>query len=189
MPGGLRYVALGDSAAQGIGASTPEQGYVSLIAEHLRLSSGKPIEIINLSHSGARIRDVVQEQLPRLAGLHADVITVGVGGNDIGAWNQADFAASAAALCAGLPSRGTVVADLPYFMHEPLETYARTASAILIKECKARGITIAPLHAAMQASGWKGMFTHFAADWFHPNNSGHQLWADAFWQAINVPGK
>ena len=41
-PGALRYVALGDSAAQGIGASDPQHGYVSLIADHLRALSGLP---------------------------------------------------------------------------------------------------------------------------------------------------
>jgi lysophospholipase L1-like esterase len=25
------------------------------------------------------------------------------------------------------------------------------------------------------------MFTLYAADWFHPNDRGYQVWADAFW--------
>jgi hypothetical protein len=28
------------------------------------------------------------------------------------------------------------------------------------------------------------MLTHFAADWFHPNDRGHRVWADAFWSEI-----
>lgn len=30
------------------------------------------------------------------------------------------------------------------------------------------------------------MITDFAADWFHPNDRGHRLWADAFWEAIDI---
>ncbi|MEO5743679.1 MAG: hypothetical protein ABIQ53_03685, partial [Terracoccus sp.] len=37
---GILYVALGDSTAQGIGASRPERGYVGLIAERLRVATG-----------------------------------------------------------------------------------------------------------------------------------------------------
>ena len=31
------------------------------------------------------------------------------------------------------------------------------------------------------------MLTHFAADWFHPNDRGHRVWADAFWDRMS-PG-
>ena len=72
-PGGLVYVALGDSAAQAIGASRPERGYVGLLAERMREQSGQPVQVINLSSSGATIRDLLEEQLPRLLALRPDV--------------------------------------------------------------------------------------------------------------------
>jgi len=28
------------------------------------------------------------------------------------------------------------------------------------------------------------MATDYAADWFHPDDDGHRVWADAFWQAL-----
>jgi len=28
------------------------------------------------------------------------------------------------------------------------------------------------------------MLTQFAADWFHPNDRGHRVWADAFWEQL-----
>jgi len=70
--GGLLYVALGDSSAQGIGASRPERGYVGLVAQHVRESTGQPVLVINLSRSGARIDDVLDRQLPALRGLRPD---------------------------------------------------------------------------------------------------------------------
>ena len=62
--GGLLYAALGDSAAQGIGASDPQHGYVALLAARLRQASGRPVEVVNLSSSGARIGDVLGDQVP-----------------------------------------------------------------------------------------------------------------------------
>lgn len=76
--GGLLYVALGDSAAQGIGASRPERGYVGLIAQRLRDSTGKSVQVVNLSRAGARIGDVLDRQLPAVAALGRtpDLLTV-----------------------------------------------------------------------------------------------------------------
>ncbi|MGJ7440359.1 SGNH/GDSL hydrolase family protein [Aquipuribacter sp. MA13-6] len=56
-PGGLLYVALGDSTAQGVGASRPDRGYVGLLAQRLRERTGTAVQVINLSSSGARIHD------------------------------------------------------------------------------------------------------------------------------------
>ena len=54
-PGDLVYVALGDSAAQGIGASTSDNGYVGLVADRLRERTGNPVLGVNLSRSGATV--------------------------------------------------------------------------------------------------------------------------------------
>jgi len=68
-PGGLVYVALGDSAAQGIGASHPERGYVGLLAERIREQTGRPVQVVNLSRSGATVRDLLDTQLSPLREL------------------------------------------------------------------------------------------------------------------------
>ncbi len=187
-PGGLVYVALGDSAAQGIGASTPDDGYVSLLADRMRERTGHPVLVVNLSRSGATVRDVV-EQLPRLAWLRADVITVGVGGNDIGTYDQARYHRDITALVDRLPA-GTVIADIPYFMHGQAHDDASQAAATIRVLAERRGLVVAPLRETMRARGWIAMFTDYAADWFHPNDRGYRVWADAFWAVLEsrVPG-
>ncbi len=183
-PGGLVYVALGDSAAQGIGASSLQRGYVSLVADRLAASTGRPVQVINLSSSGARIRDVIEEQLPELAGLRRpDLITVDVGGNDLRRYDAATYREDVAALVAGLP-KGTVLADIPYFMHGRAQRDADEAAAFITERATQGGLVVAPLQETMRARGWQGMFTDYAADWFHPNNRGHRVWADSFWQVI-----
>ena len=185
--GGLLYVALGDSAAQGIGASRPDRGYVGLLAERVRRSTGRPVEIVNLSRSGARISDVVQVQLPALAALGRtpDLVTVAIGGNDVPTYEADRFAGSVEELVDALPA-GTYVADVPYWMHGRWEVDSQAAADVMATAARERGLRPVPLHDAQRRAGWSAMLTHFAADWFHPDDRGHRLWADAFWREIEA---
>ena len=185
--GGLLYVSLGDSAAQGIGASSPRTGYVSLLAEQLRNATCSPVQVVNLSSSGARISDVLSTQLPALAALgrKPDVVTVAIGGNDIRAYDRATFTAEADRLTAALPA-GAYVADAPYFMHGRWESDAQQAADLLRASATARGLRPVALHEALREQGQRAMFTQFAADWFHPNDRGHRVWAGAFWREIEA---
>ena len=185
--GGLLYVALGDSTAQGIGASRPERGYVGLLAQRLRAATGRPVQVLNLSRSGARLHDVVAEQLPLLAGLSPDLVTVGIGANDLKHYDAARFRADVDALVAGLPPQ-TVVGDVPWFMHGGTGRKSGEAAAYVAARAGEANLAVARLHRAMRARGWRAMLTDFAADWFHPNDRGHRVWARAFWQEIEAAG-
>jgi len=182
-PGGLLYVALGDSTAQGVGASRPERGYVGLLAQQLRNRTGEAVQVVNLSSSGARVDDVLTCQLPRLAALRPDLVTVGIGGNDLLTYDPAAYVQQMAALTAALPA-GTVVADAPYLMHGHWERDARRAADLLTRSAEGHGLIVVPLHDALRKEGWSAMATQFAADFFHPNDRGHRVWAKAFWGGI-----
>ena len=188
--GGLLYVALGDSAAQSIGASEPAKGYVGIIAQRLAASRGQPVKVINLSRSGARIDDVLDRQLAALKALDQtpDVVTIAIGGNDIRAYDQQTFSKQVERLTVALPA-GTYIADAPYFMHGRWERDARQAADLLVGGAEANNLQPVPLHEALKAQGGQAMFTQFAADWFHPNDRGHKVWADTFWREIsqNLP--
>lgn len=181
--GGIVYVALGDSAAQSIGASRPERGYVGLLAKWMREETGSPVLVVNLSRSGATVRDVLDTQLPRLLPLQPDIVTVAVGGNDIRSYNPARFAADVEELAAALPA-GTLVADVPYFMHGRWEDDADQAAETVAKGARAHQLQVVPLHRALRDRGAIAMLTDFAADWFHPNDRGHRVWADALWTEL-----
>ena len=185
--GGLLYVALGDSAAQGVGASRPDRSYVGLLADRLRAETGRPVQVVNLSSSGAHLDDVLREQLPRLRELSPDLVTVGIGGNDIRDLDRERFAAEIATLTAALPE-GAVIADAPYFMHGRWERDALEAARLVQASAAEHGLTVARLHDAQQDEGWQAMFTQFSADWFHPNDRGYRVWAQAFWEAIDRAG-
>ncbi len=184
-PGGLLYIALGDSTAQGIGASAPERGYVGLIAQRLRVATGRPVEVLNLSRSGARVADVVADQLPKLAGRNADFVTVAVGANDIRTYDIHRFDVDVDALIAGLPANA-IVGDVPWFMHGGIGRRSGDAARYVAQAAGARGLAVAGLHDAMQRRGWTSMATDFAADWFHPNDRGYRVWAEEFWKAMGA---
>ena len=184
-PGGLVYVALGDSAAQGIGASSPEHGYVGILADRLRERTGQPVQVVNLSTSGAVVADVLDEQLPALLelGLRADVLTVGIGGNDLLSYDADRFATQVERLVTSLPD-GAYFADAPWYMHGGWERDAAGAAKLMTGLAQQAGLRPVPLHERMRAQGWQSMGTQFAADWFHPNDRGHRVWADAFWSVL-----
>src|SRR5271154_1642810 len=79
---GPLWVAPGDSTAQGLGASSPQGGYVGQVLAELRRRSGLPWRVLNLSVSGSLTRDVINAQLPRLP-AQPDLGTCGIGVNDI----------------------------------------------------------------------------------------------------------
>ena len=187
-PDGLLYVALGDSAAQGVGASSPSTSYVAVLAGRLGRRTGRPVRVVNLSVSGAKVADVVRDQLPRLAALDADVVTVAVGGNDVPSYDPVRFRRDVEALLAGLPPHA-VVADVPFFGGGRGERRALEAATHLAGAARARGLRVAALHERMAARGWRGMVTGYAADRFHPNDRGYRVWADAFWDALAPDGQ
>ena len=76
---------LGDSTAQGIGASGYDKGYVGQLRRILEERTGKTWRVLNLSKSGARAADVLATRLPRLEALGTlpDLVTVAIGSNDV----------------------------------------------------------------------------------------------------------
>ncbi|CAN5179888.1 hypothetical protein BH23ACT9_BH23ACT9_35380 [soil metagenome] len=178
--GEIVYVALGDSAAQGVGASDPDRGYVGLLADRIEEATGQTVRVVNLGASGARAADVLEAQLPLLDDLDADVITLAVGGNDAGNTDPQDFRTSITTLLDALPA-GTFVGDLPDFQGGPRLGASLTLSAIVRDELGSRPSLVAvPLEATTSANTW----LDYAPDFFHPDDSGYERWAEAFWQRI-----
>lgn len=182
--GALVYVALGDSAAQGIGASRPERGYVGLVAEYVREQTGRDVRVINISVTGARIADVIRDQLPQLAGLpQPDLMTIEIGANDVTRYDRATFASNYAVLLAALPDK-TVVANIPSFaggrffsLKEVSQEASREASSQIQAASR---FAYADLHTATTGLGT----ADFAADYFHPSDQAYKKWAAAFISAI-----
>ena len=50
----------------------------------------------------------------------------------------------------------------------------------------AHGLRPVVLHEALEGQGLRAMLNQYAADWFHPNDREHRVWADAFWQQMSA---
>jgi len=173
--GGERlYVAIGDSAAQGIGASRPGRGYVGILAARL-----EGWRVVNLGISGATVRMALDSELPALRKLQPDLVTVSIGANDIAAFDAERFARDIRTLFDALPPHA-IVADLPSFHFLPAERRVRVANGIIRDAAAERGLVVAPLHARTRRQGLWGVTRQFAGDLFHPNDRGYAVWASAF---------
>ncbi|QAY73100.1 SGNH/GDSL hydrolase family protein [Agromyces protaetiae] len=185
--GDLVYVAIGDSAAQGIGASRPDRSYVGLLAAYAGARVGRDIRAVNLSVSGATTALAVRDQLPKLARLDVepDLVTVSIGANDIAAWSAREFDRNIRAILDAVPSHA-IVADLPCFHLPKGERKVAEANRMLRAAARSRGLVVVPLHAATKRQGVRGILTQFARDMFHPNDDGYEVWAGAFRPAVEA---
>jgi lysophospholipase L1-like esterase len=181
--GDLLYVAIGDSAAQGIGASRPDHSYVGVLARTLRAHTDRAVRVVNVGVSGSTVAMAVEAQLPRLAKLEPDIVTVSIGGNDIAGFEPRRFERDLATLLDALPPHA-IVADLPSFHFLPAERKVRVANAIVRRLAAERGLAVAPLHSRTRRQGIWGVSTQFAGDLFHSNDRGYRVWASAFEPAV-----
>ena len=186
--GGLTYVALGDSAGVGVGVDDPAQGYVGIVAQRLAEMTGETIRVVNLSVSGAKAKDLMESQMPQLAGMPVpDFVTCVIGGNDV-AWAPAfragGFTLEITAIAERLP-RGSVMGLVPNFMHWPFQGRAKRANRAIRRAASRYGHAVADIHAATTGLSLRGYMGTFAGDYFHPNHKGHALWADAVWEQLS----
>ena len=188
LPGDLVYIAIGDSAAQGIGASRPARSYVGVLAKRIENRTGLTARVINLGISGATLATALEKEVPRFLRIkpelvEASVITVSIGANDIAAWDSKRFATQLDLLFQALPAHA-IVADLPSFYFLPGERKAQAGNRILRDTAAKYGLRVVDLHDTMRREGVLGVATQFAGDLFHPNDRGYVVWANAFDDAV-----
>jgi acyl-CoA thioesterase I len=181
---GPLWVVLGDSTAQGLGAPNPGAGYVGQVLEVLRRRSGMPWRVLNLSVSGALIRDVLTGQLPRLP-ASADLVTCGIGVNDILYTAPGRLFGDLRALLAAVPDH-TVMLDLPLptgcwgLLGRASVPYVARINRTIHEVAAARGLPVAEVSAHFLPP-WTGKF---APDCFHPSQDGYRDWTRALLAVI-----
>jgi acyl-CoA thioesterase I len=182
-PGPL-WVVLGDSTAQGLGAPSPEGGYVGQVLAELRLRTGRPWRVLNLSVSGALTRDVLHGQLPRLPAA-PDLVTCGIGANDVLYTAPTKLFGDLRTLIGTVPD-GTVMLDLPLpsgiwgILGRISVPYVARINRTIHGAARARGLPVAEVSAHFLPP-WRGKF---ASDCFHPSQDGYRDWSRALLAAI-----
>jgi len=181
---GPLWVVLGDSTAQGLGAPSPDHGYVGQVLAELRQQSALPWQVLNLSVSGALTRDVIGAQLPRMPG-GATLVTCGIGINDILYTSPAKLFADLRSLIAAVPDQ-TVLLDLPLpagcwgLLGRASVPYVTRINRTIHQAAAVRGLPVAEVSAHFTPP-WAGKF---ASDCFHPSQEGYRAWARALLAAV-----
>jgi acyl-CoA thioesterase-1 len=191
--GPIVYVALGDSTGAGMGAR--EGGYVArLFTRILELRPGSKLS--NLCVSGATTADLVRGQLERGVALNPDLVTVGIGINDIGHGETLEeFSRNYEEIISTLKEKTharIVVTNIPDISSAPRipgsmrSEYQRQIvqfSERLQEIANRHGVTVFDVHTITKAE-LPSHPEYFSADGFHPSDQGYELWASSMWPTV-----
>lgn len=177
--GDIRVVALGDSTFQAIGASRPELGTVGRIASYLEEETGRSVHVTNLSVSGAKVAEVVDNQLPQTDFSEVDLVIVAIGANDVNRSSDVgEFEENINKLASSLPAERTIMADVAMIKNR--DSY----QAALAEARHKYGIMAANLRDGF--SDVKYPWRLSGRDFFHPSDYGYSFWFAGFKPAVDT---
>ena len=191
--GPIVYVALGDSTGAGVGSR--DGGYVARLFK--RLEDRRPeSKLSNLCVSGADTSDLVRDQLQKGVALNPDLVTIGIGINDIGHGLTLDqFAKNFDEILSTLKEKThatIVVTNLPDISTAPrIPNTMRSVYQRQIEEfCKRleeiannHGVTIFDIYTITKQE-LPSHPEYFSGDGFHPSDQGYELWASQMWPTL-----
>lgn len=182
----LRMVALGDSTVTGPGLDDPRDSFVGQIADGL--ADRHHVELISMAVGGARSIDVLRQQVPRAIESDWDVAVISVGGNDmlhatpvwvfernLDAIVAAMSVVSRAVVLMGVGDIGTVP-RVPVPLDRLATLTGRIADRVHTRVADRRGVGKAD-HWGWSAQAFRDPAV-FSPDLFHPNATGHRIWAE-----------
>lgn len=191
--GPIHYVALGDSTGVGVGAR--DGGYVARLFK--RLEERRPeSKLSNLCVSGATTADLLRDQLARGVALDPDLVTIGIGINDIGHGLTLDqFSKNFEEILSTLKEKTharIVVSNLPDISTAPqIPSSMRGQYQRQIDDFDKRLEEIASKHDVVVVDVYsitkEELPSHpeyFSADGFHPSDEGYELWASHMWPTL-----
>jgi lysophospholipase L1-like esterase len=191
--GPIVYVALGDSTGAGVGAR--EGGYVKRLFN--RITERRPeSKLSNLCVSGATTADLVRGQLEQGVALNPDLVTVGIGINDIGhGLTLEQFSENFEEILGTLKEKThaqIVVTNLPDVSSAPRipsvmrGEYQRQIDLFcqrLVEIANRHGVTVFDIYTVTKDE-LPAHPEYFSADGFHPSDEGYELWATQMWPTV-----
>jgi acyl-CoA thioesterase-1 len=187
----LRYVALGDSYTIGTATRTPEERWPDQLVA--TLGDGPPaLELVaNLGVNGFTSRDVLEQELPQVAGLDPEFATILIGVNDVvqgvpSATYRANAARILDALRQHLPAERIVAVATPDYTvtpqgasyGDPVEQAKniRANNEILRQLAAEREIAWVDVHdLSLRAARDRSLV---ADDGLHPSGAQYRLWVE-----------
>lgn len=190
----LRYVALGDSYTIGTSVAVADRWPDQLVARLPALQL-----VANLGVNGFTSRDLIEVELPQLAGLRPDIVTILIGVNDVvQGVPEATYRANVTLILdqvAGLvgANRVLVVTTPDYTVTPAGADYGdparqsagiRANNAIVTELAVARGIAVIDIYdISLEAEVDR---TLVATDGLHPSGAQYRLWVERIVPAMEM---
>jgi acyl-CoA thioesterase I len=191
--GPIVYVALGDSTGAGVGAVNG--GYVLRLYNRM-LPQRPGSQLANLCVSGATTGDLIRGQLDRGVEKNPQLVTLGIGINDIGhSVPLEQFAENYERILSTLKEKTTaqiVVTNIPDISsapvvpstlrgryHEQIQTFNQRLEEI----AKRHDVTVFDIYSITNRE-LPSHPEYFSRDGFHPSDEGYELWATEMWPTI-----
>jgi acyl-CoA thioesterase-1 len=190
----LTYVVLGDSTAAGVGA---DYQHGIAMGTTRQLEASHRVEMTNLAVSGARIADVVRDQLARAETLRPDLVLLSVGANDVTHLTPVGSMRNnlreivkrlrvanpnVAIVITGSPDMGAPP-RIPRLLRGIASWKTRQVNRMFVAEASSLSLTFAPI-ADRTGPLFRNDRSLFAADRFHPNERGYAVWIPVLNEAI-----
>lgn len=189
----IRYVALGDSSAVGVGADQGG-GYPERLFQALR-RTGAQVGFLNLGQSGATTKDLIDGPLQRVASKRPHLVTLGIGTNDVWRLVPEDvFARNVERIGEVLQATGAkvLVCNLIDLALAPAAAVAQSWTGIPPPAFTDRVRALnRPLEALAERPNFQrvdlfafsqrelpGHPEYFCSDGFHPSSQGYARWAE-----------
>ena len=186
--GALRYVALGDSYTIGTSVSAAESWPSQLAARLPDLQL-----VANLGVNGYTSADLIDEELPALAGLRPGFVTLLIGVNDVvqGVSEQSyrvnaerildavlALVPANRLLCVATPDYTVTPQGAAFGSPEQQRAGIERVNAVLRDACGGRGARFVPdiFEISQRAAADRSLV---AGDGLHPSGSQYALWVDA----------
>lgn len=190
----LRFVVLGDSTAAGLGAGSPEHAYATVLSERLG-QDGYRVELVVYGVSGARVRDVAEEQIPLALEADPDLVFIGIGANDsthLTSLSSVETNMDQALTELETTGATIVVAGPPdmraHAWLEPLRSLVgwrgREVAARIEAAAARHGMLSVPLARLAGPYFASHPEDAYATDKFHPGPGGYRAWADAIYPVL-----
>ncbi len=193
----LRLAVLGDSSVTAPGVEPLDDAFVRRLARHL--CDRHRVELISVAVGGARVSDVLRDQLEPALALAPDLAIVSVGANDAlratpVARFERDYGAIVSSLVENVPMVGVsglgdlgMVPRLPTPIRAYVSVRARSFDNAIRR-------VVASYPGVYKTRTWGEFWTPFAtmeeeafaADMFHASGCGHSLFATSMFPVVDA---